>query len=340
MEIILLGVIVMSFVVTLLLTPVWIKRVKKAGLVGKDMNKYEGKDVAEAGGVSFIAGLLMGILSYIAIKTFYFKDSSNLIEIISLISVILIICIVGFIDDVLGWKIGLRQREKPILCLIAAIPLMVINAGDSTMGIPFIGVINFGIFYSLVLIPLGITIAANSFNLLAGYNGLETGQGIIILSTLAFVFRFTGQNWLLIIDLCAIAALLAFLIYNKYPAKIFPGDILTYSVGAFIAGIAILGNVERITILLFIPYLIEFILKASGKLKKESFAKPNKDNSLDLKYKRIYGLEHLAIVILKRIKPSKKVYEKEVVYLIWFGQIILGAILIVLFRYFGLLAMK
>jgi hypothetical protein len=71
-------------------------------------------------------------------------------------------------------------------------------------------------------------------------------------------------------------------------------------------------------------------LKIRGKLKKESFARVNEDGSLEMPYNKIYGLEHLAIYILKRIKPSKKVYEREVVYLINAFQtliIILGFII-------------
>ena len=40
-------------------------------------------------------------------------------------------------------------------------------------------------------------------------------------------------------------------------------------------------------------------------------------------YDKVYGLEHLAIKILKRVKPSNKVYEKEVVYLIHSFQILI-----------------
>ncbi len=119
-----------------------------------------------------------------------------------------------------------------------------------------------------------------------------------------------------------VGSLFAFYLFNKHPAKVFPGDILTYSVGALIAIIAILGNIEKIAIFFFIPYIIEVILKSRGKLKKHSFGKLNIDGSLELPYKKIYGLEHLSILILKKIKPSKKVYEKEVVYLIHFFQII------------------
>ena len=128
-----------------------------------------------------------------------------------------------------------------------------------------------------------------------------------------------------------VASLIAFYIFNKYPAKVFPGDILTYSIGALIASIAILGDIEKIAVFFFIPYIIETGLKLRGKLVKESFAKVNKDGSLEMPYKKIYGLEHLAILILKKTKPSKKVYEKDVVYLINGFQIliiILGFLLV------------
>ena len=197
------------------------------------------------------------------------------------------------------------------------------------MNLPFFGVANLGILYPLLVIPIGIVGATTTYNFLAGYNGLEAGQGIIILSTLAFVTHKTGNSWLSIIALCMVAALIGFYIFNKNPARIFPGDVLTYSIGILIGGIAILGNIERLTILLFIPYIIETVLKSRGKLKKHSFGKLNSDGSLDQPYEKIYGLEHLAIKILKKLKPSKKVYENDVVYLIHAFQIFI--VLLVLF---------
>ncbi len=152
---------------------------------------------------------------------------------------------------------------------------------------------------------------------------MEAGQGIIILGALAFVTFVTGNSWLSVIALVAVSSLIAFYIFNKYPSKIFPGDVMTYSIGALVAGIAILGNIEKIAVLFYIPYIIETGLKIRGKLKKESFAKLNPDGSLDVPYEKIYGLEHLAIKILKKIKPSKKVYEKEVVWLINGFQILI-----------------
>ena len=55
---------------------------------------------------------------------------------------------------------------------------------------------------------------------------------------------------------------------------------------------------------------------------EESFAKLNEDGSLEVPYEKFYGIEHIAIAVLKKIKPGKKVYEKEVVYAINLFQII------------------
>ncbi len=323
MEPLLFAVILVSFIVTLIVLPFWIKRAHTEKLVGKDMHKLDKREVAEGGGVSVLFGIATGILLYIAIKTFYFGSNGEMTSIFAVLCVLFIAFIVGLLDDLLGWKKGLSRKFRMLAILFAAIPLMVINAGESSMVVPFLGTINFGILYPLFLIPLGVVATTTTFNFLAGYNGLEASQGILIFSGLAYVTYVTGNAWLSIVSLCVVASLIGFYWYNKYPSKIFPGDALTYSVGALIATVAILGNIEKIAIFFFIPYIIEVVLKTRGKLVKESFAKVNPDSSLEMPYDKIYGLEHLAIYLLKKIKPSKKAYEKEVVYLINFFQLII-----------------
>ena len=318
MDSILLIIVSISFFCTYLILPYWIKKAKLNGLMGRDMHKKDKREVSEGGGIVVLFGACLGILLYVAINTFVFKSTGALSYIFALLCVLFISSFVGMIDDLVGWKKGLNKKIRILLILFSAVPLMVINAGESTvMGI------NLGIFYPLLLIPIGILGATTTFNFLAGYNGLEAGQGIIILSALALVTWLTGNGWLSIVALCMVASLIAFYIFNKYPSEVFPGDVLTYSVGALIAVIAILGGIEKIAIFFFIPYIIETGLKLRGRLKKESFAKVNDNGSLEMPYKKIYGLEHLAIYILKKIKPSKNVYEKEVVYLIHGFQIII-----------------
>jgi len=213
---------------------------------------------------------------------------------------------------------------------LATVPLVVINAGKDLILIPFIGQTELGIIYPLFIIPLGIVGAATTFNFLAGFNGLECGQGLLLIFSLSIIAFFTGNPWLSVIGLCMCAALFAFLLFNFYPAKIFPGDALTYPVGGMIAIIAILGNFEKVAFFFFIPYIMETYLKSRGKLAKQSFGKPEKDGTLNLKYPGIYGLTHLSIFLMKkyRIKPT----EKRVVYSIWTFQFL---IIIIGFLIFG-----
>ena len=159
--------------------------------------------------------------------------------------------------------------------------------------------------------------ATTTYNFLAGFNGLEAGQGILVVGFLSYVAYITGSPWLAIIGLCMVAALIGFYSFNKGPAQVFPGDTMTYAVGALIAGMAILGNFEKIAIVVFIPYIIEVILKSRGRLKKQSFGKPRKDGTLELPYDKIYGLEHLAIKIL-----GAGATERKVTYIIHAFQII------------------
>ena len=305
--------VVVSFVVTLLVMPFWIKKARRIGLIWDDMNKLNQKQVAGSGGLIVVMGFTLGVLIYVAIQTFVVRGGNNYVEVFTLTTAVLLLAIIGIIDDLLGWRHGgLSKRMRIALVLFAAIPLMVINAGSSQINFPF--PINLGILYPLIFIPIGIIGATTTYNFLAGYNGLEAGQGILILSALSFVSFINGSEYLSIISACMVASLFGFLLFNRYPAKIFPGDSLTYPVGGLIAIIAILGgNFEIFAVFIFIPYILETGLKLRGKLKKHSFGEPQEDGSIKNKYDKHYGLEHIAITLIEKIKKSGKAYEWEVV---------------------------
>ncbi len=320
-----------SFLVTYALLPIWINKCKKTGMLWEDMNKLKHpKNVAASGGIIVIAGFIIGLLTYLAFRTIFRTDIQTNLQIFAGLSTILILAIVGLTDDLLGWKHGgLSKKARIILAFAASIPLVVINAGSSSVVIPFLGAVNFGLVYPLILIPIAIAGTSTTFNFLAGFNGLEAGQGIIILSFLSYVSYAHNKLWLAMMGLVFVASLIAFYLYNKVPAKVFPGDILTYSVGAMIGVMAILGNFERIALFVFIPIILEVILKARGKLKKQSFGIPQKDNSLIMPYPKVYGLTHLSILILSKFKS--KVYEKDVTYLIFTFQLLICILATILF---------
>ena len=318
-----------SFFLTFISLPSWIHRAKETGFTGKDVHK-KGVDVAELGGVTVILGVIFSLLIYVAVETFYLKGDS-LSFLLAAIASILIATMIGMTDDMLGWRIGLNQREKVFLTLAVPIPLMVVNAGHSIMTLPIVGNVEFGLMYPMLIVPLGIIGATNGFNMLAGFNGLEAGMGVLIFSALGYLAWQAGATPAALIAVCFVFSLVAFLYYNWYPSKIFPGDVLTYPVGAGIAIVAILANIERSAILIFIPYYIEFILKARGRFKPEWTGEVLKDGTLTVRDK-IFSVPHICISILKRIKGSSK--ENEVVKLILAVEAVIAFITVYSFNYF------
>ena len=292
-----------SFFTTFALTKTWIRAARKLGLVGRDMNKADKRDVAEGGGIAVLFGLLSGLFIYIFFRTFFLDSQEHAIEMLAAVSAMLLAGFIGFVDDILGWKQGLRRWQKPFLTLPVAVPLMVTNVGHATMTLPIIGGVNLGILYPLFVIPVGIVGAANGFNMLAGLNGLEAGMGLIILAALGVVAYTTGFTWVALIAFLAAAAILAFWLFNKHPAKIFPGDSFTYGIGALIAIVAIFGDMERIALFLFAPYVIEFFLKARYNFKIESFGMPSLDGTI-APPEKIGSLTHIFMSYFKTEKKT------------------------------------
>lgn len=319
---------VISFVVTLVLTPAWIKYAKKINLVGKDMHKINSAPIPEAGGIVVIASIFAGLFYYAVVLVGYSRETHNLALILGIASSLLMVAIIGVMDDLRGWKVGLKQWQKPLLTLPAAIPFVLVQLSRSTIEIPFLGMREVGLLFPLLFVPLAIVGASNAFNMLAGYNGLEAGMGLIILSVLGILSYLNNQYFALVLCLIGVFALFPFLIYNWYPSEIFPGDTMTYSIGAYIAIVAILGGVEKYGLLLFIPYFLDFFLPLRKGMRVEAFAKVKPDGSFELPYEGIYDTTHLVIVLLQKFK--KKVYEKDVVLTILSLEVVISLICILI----------
>ncbi len=324
--------LLVSFLTVVFLMPLWIRKAKSIGLIWDDMNKIRGNKVAGSGGIIVLLAFCLSVLVYIAYRVFSLgTKNGSLVEIFALLIIALFMGFIGFVDDLFGWKHGgLSMNSRLVLTLLGSIPLIAINAGKSIVDLPFFGAIDLGLVYPLFFIPLGVVATTTTFNILAGFNGLEAGQGAILFSGFALVSYLTGNSWLAVICLCLISALLGFLIFNRFPSKVFPGDVVTYSIGGLIAAVCIVGNFERIALFFYIPYILEVFLKLRGNLKKSSFGKPNEDGSLDLLHDRIYSLNHLAIYFMKKvgIKPT----EKKAVVLIWSFQIVVILVGLFIFR--------
>ena len=259
------AVLVASFLVSFVTVPVLIPRLRRAGIVGRDMHKPGQPEIPEMGGLALVAGFGAGILLAIAMETFWPNLLSiDLTVLLAVLCTVLLTTMIGILDDLMG----MRQWVKALLPLVAALPLVAVRAGVSTMRIPFVGTVDFGPFYALILVPIGVTGAANAVNMLAGFNGLEVGMGLVAMGSLAVIAASLGATTSLILLLAGIGALLGVLYFNWYPAKVFVGDVGTLSIGAIIAAAVIVGNFETAGIIMFVPYVIDLLFKAAHRFPK------------------------------------------------------------------------
>ena len=168
-------------------------------------------------------------------------------------ALVLAVCILfggfmGLLDD---WM-DLRWRYKAFFPLIAAIPLIALatELGLRTdITIPFIGTIDFGVFYFFVIIPLIVTITTNTVNQLGGLNGLETVCPAIILSGLMFL---SGASAIL---LCVPLFVWVSLAFFNFRGKIFVGNTGSFAIGITLAAFAIISDLKTSLLISLLPYI-------------------------------------------------------------------------------------
>jgi len=295
----------LGFLTSFVLTSKGIPFLQSSGIVGIDQQKRDKPILPTSGGIPVLFGFLTSITSYLGFKTFLIPSQpfdSSLI--LAALTSSLIIVLIGLLDDIhvkrnvasnesAKVRIGLKQWQKPLLLLPAALPLMVIKAGTSQMSLPILGVVNTGIYYPLVLVPLGLLIVSNATNMLAGMNGLEALLGLIASSSFGIYALVNQRVEGAIIALSLALSLLAFLYYNFYPASILPGDSLTYLIGAVFFSAVVVSNAERFGVFIFSPWLLEGTLKLRSKFQASSLGKLQEDGSLKPNGRKIYSLTHL-----------------------------------------------
>ena len=287
----------LSFSVTRLFMPKIIQKLEEADIVGKDIHKSWKPVVAEMGGFGIIFGFVIGMFSGI-----YMHDILAFTLVIVLL-VILLVGMIGILDDLLA----LSSRSKFFLLFIAGLPLM------------WAAPPNVGILY-LTSMPIALSIGSNLTNMLAGLNGIESGLGVISMTSLTIACILLGKYDVTIISMSMLGALLAFLYFNRYPAKIFPGDTGTLIIGATIVCIAFLGRVKLIALIVLMPNIIDAILKFySAGVMNRSQQKPTQLNDDGKLVRPDAGFKSLIRLILRR-----PIAEKDAVKIIWGIGIVFG----------------
>ncbi|MGC9516283.1 MAG: MraY family glycosyltransferase [Methanomicrobiales archaeon] len=294
---------ILAFFSTYLVMPRLIHKLKNANVVGKDLHKLHAVPVAEMGGIGILFGFTIGM--FIAIWIYPPLQYELLITLL----VILLVGMVGMVDDL----IRLSSKEKLFLLFLAGLPLIWVSPPEV------------GILY-MIMIPIAVSIASNLTNMLAGLNGIESGLGIIAMISLTASCIIMSKYNVSIITISMLGALIAFLIYNKHPSRVFPGDVGTLIIGATIASVAFIGRVKIIAFIILLPNIIDGILKfySAGVMERQKHT-PTQVREDGKLIAPPDGFKSLIRSILR--KPMK---EKTVVLIVWLIGILFGAIGIIL----------
>ncbi|MFB6208904.1 MAG: hypothetical protein ABEJ56_02065 [Candidatus Nanohaloarchaea archaeon] len=322
-EIIALVTFLVGFVSVFMGVPYARKYLLSSGIYGKDQQKPGKPKLPTSGGLVVLFGFMFAVTAFLGLNNILDLVAIQTEMVLAALSSAIMIALIGLVDDIhVGEKefeietptdrilgaidvfdgdvrlredemdrIGLSQFNKMLFVLPAVFPLMAVGAGSYTMKLPFLGMIDWGLVYPLVLLPLGLLFVANVVNFLAGLNGLSPGTSLAASLGLGIFAFLNSKPEAMIVAFSLSGALAAFLYYNWYPASILPGDSLTYLSGAAMFSAIVLGDMEKFGVFIFIPWIIEFFLKTRSGFKAHSWGVVAEQGLLP-QHERTYSLTH------------------------------------------------
>ncbi|ORY95945.1 UDP-N-acetylglucosamine--dolichyl-phosphate N-acetylglucosaminephosphotransferase [Syncephalastrum racemosum] len=196
-------------------------------------------------------------------------------EILAAILAIQSMVLLGFADDVLD----VRWRYKVWFPAVASIPLLIFyytNFGVTYVMMPlqlrpWLGdLVDLGPLYYVYMCML-VIFCTHTINILAGINGIEAGQTLVIaisviINDLLFLLdkhatreSIEAHRFSLYFMLPFAGVTSALLWHNWFPARLFVGDTFCYFAGITFAVVGILGHFSKTLVLFFIPQIFNFI---------------------------------------------------------------------------------
>lgn len=254
--------VIISFGVCVVLCPLlipFLRRMKFGQFVRQDGPESHLKK----SGTPTMGGIVI-VLSISITSLFYLKDNS---EIIPVLFATIGFGIIGFLDDyikvVMKRSMGLRAWQKLLgQILVTAVfgYYLVGSVEDVTwMLIPFSGGRYVDISYlflpMMFIVVLG---TVNGSNFTDGLDGLESSVTVLI-ATFFTVVAIGMKSGISPICGAVAGSLLAFLMYNVYPAKVFMGDTGSLALGGFVASAAYMLRMPLFILLVALIYLVEVL---------------------------------------------------------------------------------
>lgn len=231
-----------SFILTLILTPLVMKLMWKIGKRAYDIHKPNKPMIPDMGGVAVILSTTIVIILLFLIKGINTKLLATLVA-------ALFAGFVGLIDDIVN-----LGKYKPLYVLPAVIPFYILNAYNPRPPLPLIPKTRLTIIYP-ILLPLAIAVPANAVNMLDAFNGITPLTMIPVFLALS-ISSILNNRGIEIPALIIACSLLAFLYYNKYPAKTFMGNAGDMFIGGIAGALMVAGSLEVVGITAMMPHII------------------------------------------------------------------------------------
>ncbi|WFN35116.1 UDP-N-acetylglucosamine-1-phosphate transferase [Methanogenium sp. S4BF] len=268
---------VVPFIATVVVMPYLIQRLKENNIVAKDMYKADQPDIAVNGGIII---LLISLLSLSVISLFYcnYILPANYV----IIMVVTLFALFGILDDM----INIGRPAKLILLYYCSYSL-ISCATVTLVYLPFIGTVDLGIFYLQLILPLYVPVVANLVNMHSGFNGLAPGLSLIVLITLILKTIVNAEIMDILFIVCLTGSLAAYWLFEKYPARIFWGNIGALSVGAAIGATIVIEGFIFSGFVMLIPHVVNFLLYVYWRLHTKrypiaKFGKIREDGTLEV----------------------------------------------------------
>ena len=256
---------VIAFLLTLILVPVLIPTLKKLKF-GQSIREEGPKSHMKKTGTPTMGGLtfLLATIVVTIIALFYVEQVGPLIL---LLFVTLGFGLIGFIDDyiivVKKNNQGLTSKQKFLAQIAIAVVFYIVSVilpnyeFETAINIPFTDwSLPLSVFYIIFIVFWQVGFS-NAVNLTDGLDGLSTGLSIIAFGLYAALSFILDKPEIGLFCLVMLASLFGFLIYNKYPAKVFMGDTGSLALGGIFATISIMLNQEITLLLIGLVFVIE-----------------------------------------------------------------------------------
>ena len=260
--------LMIGFIISVIMGYLMIPLLKKLN-VGQRISVFVGESHKKKNGIPTVGGLIFIIPTFITILIMYLTGKINInSNLLIVLFVFISYALLGFIDDVMKLRRkqneGLTEIQKLFGQVIIAVvffyiymksgsePLLWIHAFDLKVDLGWL----YGFFILFMLVA-----SSNAVNITDGLDGLAGGLSFIVTLVLGIITWTTdwlaGYQDIAIFCFILAGAILGFLVYNTYPAKVFMGDTGSLALGGVLAAIAILTRREITFIVAMGVFIIE-----------------------------------------------------------------------------------